>query len=144
MLIIKFVKLSNFVIWLKVIENYGRSVISNGYSFLYGLCFFALFFLYRLYCFIIRLTVIFIFGNWYICLIFSKVLCIFGCPCNGCLCIFRISCFYSSVGIYNLSFFYKYLLCFYICLCKVLLGYIIMLVRFFCWKWLFIVRLNMV
>ena len=125
--------MGSFVIWLKVIESYGYSVIGNGYNSLYGLCLFILFFLYRLYCFIIRLTVILIFRNWYIYLILFKVLWIFGCLCNRYLCIFRISCFCNFISIYNLSFFFcNYLLCFYICLCKVLLVYIVMFVKLFC------------
>ena len=106
MLIIKFAKMGNFIIWLKVIESYSYSVISNGYSFLYNLCLFVLFFPYKLYRFSIRLIVVFIFWNWYVCLIFSKVLWIFRCSCNGCLYIFRISCFYSFISIYNLLLFF--------------------------------------
>ena len=114
-------------------ESYGYLVIGNGYSFLYGLCFFALFFPHRLYRFNIRLTVVFIFGNWYVCLIFFRVLWISGCSYNGCLCISYINCFYNFVSIYNLSFFfYNYLLCFRICSYKVLLVYIVMLARLFC------------
>ena len=78
----------------------------NGYNFLYGLCFFVLFFPYKSYCFSILLIIIFILGNWYVCLIFFRVLWISGCSCNGCLCISRISCFCNFGGICNLLFFF--------------------------------------
>ena len=89
-----------------MIKNYGRSVIGNGCNFLYSLCFFALFFPHKLYCFNIRLTVVLIFRNWYVCLIFSQVLWIPGCPYNGCLCISCINCFCSFIGTYSLSLFF--------------------------------------
>ena len=115
-----------------MIESYGRSVIGNGYSSLYSLYIFALFFPHKSYCFNIRLTVILTFWNWYICLIFFKVLWIPKCSYNGCLCIFYISCFCSFIGICNLLFsFCNYLLCFRIHLYKLLLVYIVILVRLF-------------
>ena len=81
-------------------------MIGNGYNFLYSLCLFALFFPHKLYRFNTLLTIILILGNWYVYLIFSRVLWISGCPCNRCLYIFRISYSCSSVGIYNLSLFF--------------------------------------
>ena len=106
MLVIRSVKTDSFVIWLKVIESYNRLIIGNGYNFSYSLCFFALFFPHRSYRFNTLLIIIFILGNWYICLILFRVLWIPGCPCNGCLCISRTSCFYNFKRIYNLLFFF--------------------------------------
>ena len=137
MLIIGFVKVSNFMIWLKVIESYGRLVIGNGYNFLYNLYLFALFFPHKSYRFNTLLTIIFILGNWYVYLILFRVLWIFRCPYNRCLCISRISYFYSFRGIYNLSLFsFSCSLCFRIYWYKssLLLTYTIMLVRLLCRK----------
>ena len=106
MLIIKSVKINSFIIWLKIIENYNCSVIGNGYNFPYSLCFFALFFPHKSHRFSTLLIIILILGNWYVCLTLFKVLWIPKCPYNGCLCIFRISCFCSFKGIYNLSLFF--------------------------------------
>ena len=44
MLVTEFVKVGSFVIWLKVIKNYGYSVISNSDNSLYSLYLFVLFF----------------------------------------------------------------------------------------------------
>ena len=63
MLVTGFVKVGNFITWLKVIKSYNRSVTGNNYNFLYNLYLFALFFPHKSYCFNIRLTVIFILGN---------------------------------------------------------------------------------
>ena len=132
-LIIKSVKIGNFVIWSKMIESYGYSVTGNGYSSLYGLYLFVLFFPHRLYCFSTRLTVILIFKNQYICLILFRVLWISKCPYNKYSYISRINCFCSFIGICNLLLFsFCCLLYLYICQCKssLLFTYIIMLARF--------------
>ena len=116
-----------------MIKSYDRSVIGNNRSFLYSLCFFVLFFPHKLYYFSILLIIIFIFKNWYICLILFRVLWIFECPYNGCLCISCISYFCSFRGIYSLLLFsFICLLCFRICWCRLLLLFvcIIMLARF--------------
>ena len=63
MLVTKSVKRGSFMICLKVMENYNRLITNSGYSFLYSLCLFALFFPHRLHRFSIRLTVVLIFGN---------------------------------------------------------------------------------
>ena len=112
------------MIWLKVIKSYSRSVIGNGYNFLYGLYLFALFFPHRLHCFNTRLTVVFIFGNQYVCLILSKVLWIFGCPCNGYLCISCINCFCNFIGICNLSFFLLFIMFLYLLMQIVIIIYL--------------------
>ena len=134
MLVVKSIKTGSFVIWLKVIESYGRLIIGNSYNFPYSLCLFTLFFPHRSYRFSTLLIIILILGNWYVCLIFFRVLWISGCPCNRCLCIFRISCFYNFRGIYSLLlFFFCCSLCFCICWYRslLLLICIIMLARLF-------------
>ena len=147
MLITGFVKAGNFVIWLKVIESYGRLIIGSGYNFLYSLYLFVLFFPHKSHRFSILLIIIFILGNWYVYLIFFRVLWIFGCPCNGCSCISCISCSCNFRGICNLSFFFFCCsLCFRICWYKssLLLAYIIMLTRLLYRKWPSFVCLKMV
>ena len=133
MLIAESVKIGNLTIWSKVMDSHGRFATDNGYNSPYNLYLFTLFFPHKSYRFNTLLTIILILGNWYICLILSRVLWISGYPYNGYLYISRINYFYSFRDICNLLLFsFCYSLYFRICQCRslLLLAYTVMLAKF--------------